>query len=102
MTAFGRLQRLLLLVTLVVGVASAICVGCGEGAKGQLATASAPSGAELWLENCARCHNLRDPSSFSAEQWDAIVRHMRMRVPLTGEEQRAITEFLQSASGPAQ
>jgi len=54
------------------------------------------AGAQLWVENCGRCHSLRDPASFSAAQWEVSVHHMRVRVPLTAEQQKAITEFLSS------
>lgn len=57
-----------------------------------------PGGAELWAANCSRCHNLRPPQSFSNTQWETIVHHMRLRANLTGEEARAITEFLQASN----
>jgi hypothetical protein len=54
------------------------------------------TGAQLWADNCMRCHNGRPPQEFSAKQWEAIVHHMRLRADLTGEETRKITAFLQS------
>jgi hypothetical protein len=56
------------------------------------------SGVQLWSENCARCHNMRPPDSFSDQQWAIIVHHMRLRANLTGEEQREITKFLQASN----
>jgi hypothetical protein len=62
------------------------------------ATASAaPSGAQLWADNCSRCHNMRPPQSYSDAQWEAVVMHMRSRANLTGTEQREITRFLQAS-----
>jgi hypothetical protein len=57
------------------------------------------SGAQLWSDNCARCHNMRPPEEYGPNQWAAIVMHMRMRADLTGEEARKVTLFLQAASG---
>src|SRR5438067_6451122 len=37
------------------------------------------SGAQLWADNCQRCHNMQQPDRFSDSQWDAIVHHMRLR-----------------------
>jgi hypothetical protein len=34
---------------------------------------------------------------YSDAQWDVIVHHMRLRANITGQEQRAILEFLKSA-----
>lgn len=55
------------------------------------------SGEELWSNNCMRCHNIRPPTMYSDSQWDVIVHHMRLRANITGQEQRAIVEFLKSA-----
>ena len=55
------------------------------------------SGEERWSNNCTRCHNIRPPTMYSNAQWDVIVHHMRIRANITGQEQRAIVEFLKSS-----
>jgi hypothetical protein len=55
------------------------------------------SGEELWSNNCMRCHNIRPPTMYSNAQWDVIVHHMRIRANITGQEQRAIVDFLKSS-----
>ena len=55
------------------------------------------TGEELWSNNCLRCHNIRPPTMYSDAQWNVIVHHMRLRANITGQEQRAIVEFLKSA-----
>jgi mono/diheme cytochrome c family protein len=75
-------------------------IGCainkqsGEAAAGT----TGKSGAQLWAENCVRCHNIRSPGSFSPVQWDVAMMHMRVRANLTPEEQKKILEFLKSGS----
>jgi hypothetical protein len=56
------------------------------------------SGAQLWGENCVRCHNVPSPADFSDQQWELIGTHMRMRANLTAEESRKIIEFLKIAN----
>ncbi len=56
------------------------------------------SSEELWSNNCQRCHNIRAPSVYTPAQWEIIVHHMRVRANITGAEQRAIADFLRSAS----
>lgn len=56
------------------------------------------SGSQLWSENCARCHNMRSPSSYSDTEWDVVMHHMRVRANLTSEEHKKILEFLKSAN----
>ncbi len=55
-------------------------------------------GAQLWGENCGRCHNIRTPSSYSDGQWEIVVAHMRTRANLTSDEADKILEFLQAAN----
>ena len=60
--------------------------------------AATESGAQLWAQTCARCHNLRSPETYSPAQWEVAVHHMRLRANLTGEEAEKIVAFLKSAS----
>lgn len=55
-------------------------------------------GAKAWEDNCARCHKMREPDEFPDHLWRPIVAHMRVRAGLTGEEAKAILEFLQAAN----
>lgn len=56
------------------------------------------TGARLWRQNCARCHNLRTASERSDRQWEIIAGHMRLRANLTGADSRAILEFLKASN----
>jgi hypothetical protein len=96
-----------LITSLLLSTAVLACVwGCGQSGAASSAPAedhnvaqasTSESGAQLWAANCARCHNVRAPQSFSDAQWEAVVMHMRLRADLTGPEQRKITEFLQAS-----
>ncbi len=55
-------------------------------------------GAQLWADNCSRCHNFRSPSSQSDAGWEVAMHHMRLRANLTSGEHQAILEFLQSGN----
>jgi hypothetical protein len=55
---------------------------------------AAKGGAQLWAENCQRCHNTPSPSSFSHEQWATIGMHMQTRAQLTEKEKEKIIAFL--------
>ena len=55
---------------------------------------SSKSGAQLWAENCQRCHNTPSPATYSPEQWETVGLHMQSRALLTDEERSKIVEFL--------
>ena len=71
-------------------------------AGGQSASVASVSlvaaGGEMWARRCGQCHNLRPPSEYSDAQWTVAVHHMRVRVPLTGDEQQKILEFLKASN----
>jgi fructosamine-3-kinase len=54
--------------------------------------------AQLWAENCIRCHNARSPAYYGDREWDVAMQHMHVRGYLTAKETRAITQFIQSAN----
>jgi len=60
------------------------------------------SGAELWSQNCSRCHNMRAPQEFNDSQWSIILAHMRVIANLPGEQAREILKFLQETNNPPQ
>lgn len=60
--------------------------------------AEAKSGAQLWGENCIRCHNAPSPETFSDADWDVAVLHMRVRANLTENEAVKIAAFLKTAN----
>jgi len=74
---------------LVVAIFSTFPTGCKVSQK-----VAAKTGAQLWAENCQRCHNTPSPSSFSHEQWETIGLHMQSRALLTDAERDKIVDFL--------
>ena len=56
------------------------------------------SGAQLWGENCVRCHSMPSPSAYNDTDWDVIGMHMKVRANLTTIETKKIFDFLKSAN----
>ncbi|MBS1605704.1 MAG: cytochrome c [Bacteroidetes bacterium] len=73
----------------LAGFAALAANGCAESQK-----VKSKSGAQLWAENCQRCHNTPSPSSFSHDQWTTIGMHMQTRAMITDEERDKIVAFL--------
>ncbi len=83
-------------VTWLIGCAST--KPAGEVAAGTTPSVAEKSGAQLWAENCVRCHNIRSPGSYSPAQWEVAMMHMRVRANLTPDEHKKILEFLKAGS----
>lgn len=96
-----RVNAYLIGTTLAVGLTAVMGMAVPPAARG--ADQPEPAGdvvrgAKAWAENCARCHNMREPGEFNDDQWKVTVTHMRVRAGLTGQEARDILTFLQSAN----
>lgn len=81
-----RAWTLIALFSLFIAI---VITGCVESQK-----VAAKGGAQLWAENCQRCHNTPSPATFSHEQWVTIGLHMQTRAQLTGKERDKIIAFL--------
>lgn len=77
------------ILILMIGAMIVILNSCTASQK-----ISAKSGAQLWGENCQRCHNTPSPSTFSPEKWETVGMHMQSRALLTETEKNKIVEFL--------
>ena len=51
-------------------------------------------GAQVFRNNCGRCHQPRTPGDLSASGWRAVSFHMRVRANLTRREFWALEAFL--------
>jgi hypothetical protein len=94
---FRKFVVLLFIALLVLG-------GCGAGGH----TSSSDSAstrpavarrgrAQMWAQNCNRCHNARPASWYSQREWEVAMHHMQVRGYLTGEETRGIMEFFRAS-----
>ena len=85
----SKKTAIIILVFAVISSMPVILNGCQASQK-----IKAKSGAQLWSENCQRCHNTPSPSTFSPEQWETIGLHMQSRALLTEAEKDKIVAFL--------
>ncbi len=84
-------------VTLAIGLI-VVSAPPADAAEQASKAGNATQGATLWVNNCARCHNIRDPRELRDDQWKPVVTHMRIRCGLTGREARDILAFLQASN----
>ena len=82
-----------LLTILVITFSSLLFNACSMSKK-----VSDKSGAQLWGENCARCHNAPSPGEFNNDNWEIVGQHMRVRANLIQPDIYKIVGFLKSAN----
>ncbi len=51
------------------------------------------SGEKIFREKCSTCHSLKNPASYSAEQWKYHVERMSKRAGLTSIETSQIIDL---------
>lgn len=90
------MKKLIMMILLAVSI-SGLAIFLSSCSTQRLA-ASKQSGAQLWAENCVRCHNIPSPSAYNDVDWETIGLHMRIRANLTAEQQKKIVEFLKTAN----
>lgn len=56
------------------------------------------SGAQLWAENCNRCHNAPGPGEFNNDNWEIVGMHMQVRANLTKTDIDKVINFLKAAN----
>ena len=88
-------KKYFLIWTAMIGLMGSLVLGlegcASPSVKGKV-------GAQLWGENCVRCHNAPAPNAFEDKEWNAIGLHMKIRANLTHDELVKILEFLKMAN----
>ncbi len=98
MKHFSKQSMNKMLLTGALALAGLLPPAIGQGADPTAPAGDFNRGVKAWSENCARCHNMRDPKEFTDGQWQVIVTHMRLRAGLTGQDARDILAFLQASN----
>lgn len=87
------MKRLLILsIIILAGIGSTIIINSCAATQ----AVKSKTGAELWGENCIRCHNAPSSVEYSGVQWEVIGMHMKQRANLTDDEITKIVTFLKS------
>jgi len=95
---FGQSRAALAATAAVLCTLALLRATAGDKAPGAPPAPVGKSGAQLWAEQCQRCHNVRSPNSYSPAQWEVAMLHMRVRANLTPEQQKKILEFLKAGT----
>jgi nitrate/TMAO reductase-like tetraheme cytochrome c subunit len=82
------MKKIILLISIISG-SSLLLDSCAPTKE-----VAEKSGAQLWGENCNRCHNAPSQDQYSKDQWTIIGSHMKLKAGLTNTEVTKIISFL--------
>jgi cytochrome c2 len=90
------MKKLIFITMLSLSVTALAIYGSSCTAQRELSAQK--SGAELWAQNCIRCHNIPTPVAYGDEEWETIGLHMRERANMTAEQIEKIVAFMKTAN----
>lgn len=85
-----------IIITLLIIVAAVFTIGVSSCSVSQ--KVANKSGAQLWAENCNRCHNAPAPGEFNNDNWEIVGMHMQVRANLTKTDIDKVIDFLKAAN----
>lgn len=61
-----------------------------------ISVADLKQGRELYVNNCASCHQLYAPSKFTEKEWEANLNRMQPKAKITDAEKQLIYQYITS------
>jgi cytochrome c1 len=86
------MKKIIIVLALIISATAMMISSCAP-----TKAISEKSGAQLWGENCNRCHNAPSQEQYSKDQWPLIGAHMKLKAGITNDEMNKIVAFLQGA-----
>lgn len=81
-------------------VFAALALGALQARAQSVDPARMAEGAQVFADNCQRCHSVRSPAERTDREWYTIVSHMRTRANLTRSEAEAVVVYLKASNPP--
>jgi len=87
-----RAVTLVVLGMFVFSCAPKIVTPIAEEKKGL--TPELAEGKSMYENNCAKCHNLKNPNEYTAEEWQPIMIRMQKKAKITDVEREKIYKYV--------
>ncbi len=85
------MKKIIILITILISGSAMFLNSCAPTKE-----IAEKSGAQLWGENCNRCHSAPSQDQYSKDQWGIIGTHMKMKAGITDDEATKIVAFLRN------
>ena len=98
-------KNLLFGIALAIGVTSCVATQLYVPTETD-ATASSVSlqnlqkGRELYVNSCASCHGLKDPSKLTKEKWEKVMVSMQKKAKIDDSKKQLILQYVEAKCKP--
>ncbi|MEO8086091.1 MAG: cytochrome c [Bacteroidota bacterium] len=83
------MKKVIIIIAFIISGSALLLSSCAPTQK-----ITDKSGAQLWGENCNRCHSAPSQDQYSKDQWTIIGTHMKLKAGITNDEEKKIVAFL--------
>lgn len=87
---------LILITILFAGTVSLFASSPTDSLKIKTTVDTISSGKQLYSTSCIRCHQLSEPSKYTAKQWPVIVDNMQNKAKISDIQKAIILRYLLS------
>jgi mono/diheme cytochrome c family protein len=94
-----RTKRLFLIAAILISSAGTIFAAMPKDTiRTAIPVDSIKMGNALYVQNCARCHKLKDPGKYTMTKWPGLVNKMQKRAKISDEQKALILSYLATAA----
>ncbi len=83
------MKKVIILIAIIISGSAMLLSSCAPVQK-----IAEKTGAQLWGENCNRCHSAPSQDQYSKDHWIIIGTHMQLKAGITHDEETKIVAFL--------
>jgi mono/diheme cytochrome c family protein len=87
-----RLLAIAIVGMVIFSCSKKLVIPSGEEKKGL--TPELAEGKDLFVNNCAKCHNLKNPNHYTPEEWKPILLKMQKKAKISDAEREKIYNYV--------
>lgn len=87
-----RILALAIVGMVIYSCSKKLVIPSGEEKRGL--TPELAEGKTLFVNNCAKCHNLKNPNNYTTEEWKPILLRMQKKAKISDEEREKIQNYV--------
>ncbi|MES2747266.1 MAG: cytochrome c [Bacteroidota bacterium] len=87
-----RILAIAIMGMVICSCSKKLVMPSGEEKKGL--TPELAEGKNLFVNNCAKCHNLKNPNKYTPEEWAPILMRMQKKAKISDSDREKIYNYV--------